>query len=344
MTHHADEQLRLIADLRTWIRQNTDLGTAWYLDEGDRPDVIPTALATSSPPAPVATAATVATDPDPAPDSASAVEVPSRPRTPAPVTGAAAPAAVQPAPAPTPTPAPAAAAAPKDAAFQAMCDAFVAETLGLIDRAAHADPLRLPDEPLLAAHGGDPAAAMAALRSEVLPCTACDLGATRTHTVFGSGHPRADVVFVGEAPGRDEDLQGEPFVGASGQLLTKILGAIGFAREDVFICNILKCRPPNNRDPLPEEVAHCEPHLQRQLAILRPRIICCLGRVAAQTLLKTDLSLGRLRRTVHFYRGVPVMATFHPAALLRNPKWKRDTWDDVRKLRALCDALRAREG
>ena len=130
----------------------------------------------------------------------------------------------------------------------------------------------------------------------------------------------------------------------SGQLLTKILGAIGYSRDDVYLCNILKCQPPSARDPQPFEVQHCEPHLKRQLAILQPRVICCLGRVAAQTLLKTDLSLGKLRHSVHFYEGVPVMATFHPAALLRNPGWKRDTWDDVRKLHALSEALQAEEG
>jgi DNA polymerase len=256
-------------------------------------------------------------------------------------TPAAAIAVPRPAPAPA-APAPAASLA-ADPVFAAQCEQFVADTLALIARQAEADPVALPAEPLLADHGGDAASALEALRQEVLPCTACDLSSGRTKTVFGAGSARADVVFIGEAPGRDEDLQGEPFVGASGQLLTKILAAIGFAREDVFICNILKCRPPNNRDPQPAEVRQCEPHLQRQLAILQPRVICCLGRVAAQTLLQTDLSLGKLRRAVHFYRGVPVMATFHPAALLRNPAWKRDTWDDVRKLRALCEALTARE-
>jgi len=221
-------------------------------------------------------------------------------------------------------------------AFSIACDQFVAEALSAI--ASH-DAVRAEDDALLAEHGGDGVAAMAALQVIVDPCTACDLSASRTKTVFGVGNPAAEVVFIGEAPGEAEDRQGEPFVGASGQLLTKILGAIGFARQDVYICNILKCRPPNNRDPLPAEVAQCEVHLKRQLALLRPRVICCLGRVAAQTLLKTDLSLGKLRNTVHFYEGVPVMATFHPAALLRNPKWKRDTWDDVRKLKALSEAL-----
>ena len=219
--------------------------------------------------------------------------------------------------------------------FQQACDAFVVRTLALIDQQPRSGP------GADAVH--DKAAALAALKAEVLPCTSCALHESRNNTVFGAGDPDADVVFIGEAPGRDEDLQGEPFVGKSGQLLTKIMGAIGYGRENVFICNILKCRPPNNRDPLPVEVKACEPHLKRQLAILDPKVICCLGRVAAQTLLGTDASLGRLRETVHFYEGIPVMATFHPAALLRNPGWKRDTWNDVRRLRALVDALRARE-
>ena len=255
------------------------------------------------------------------------------------------PAAPRAAPADRPDPAAAAApppAAAVDPAFAAACAAFVAETLALIDREGVPPGGTLPPDPLLAAHGGDKAAALAALCAEVLPCAKCDLHRARTHTVFGTGNPDADLVFIGEAPGQDEDLQGEPFVGRSGQLLTKILGAIGYAREDVYICNILKCRPPNNRDPLPVEVEQCEPHLRRQLAILRPRAICCLGRIAGQTLLGTDASLGRLRQAVHFYAGIPVTVTFHPAALLRNPGWKRDTWDDVRRLRALVDALAVR--
>jgi DNA polymerase len=231
-------------------------------------------------------------------------------------------------PEPESAPAP---AGPADDPFLAVCNEFVAKTLPLIKsqprRAAAEEPVK------------DKTAALAVLKEEVLPCTACSLHESRHTTVFGAGNPDAEVVFIGEAPGRDEDLQGEPFVGKSGQLLTKIMGAIGYSREDVFICNILKCRPPNNRDPQSDEVASCEPHLKRQLAILDPKVICCLGRVAAQTLLGTDASLGRLRETVHFYEGIPVMATYHPAALLRNPGWKRDTWNDVRKMRALVDAL-----
>ena len=183
--------------------------------------------------------------------------------------------------------------------------------------------------------------ALRLLAGEVATCTSCPLREERTQTVFGVGDPDADLVFIGEAPGREEDLQGEPFVGRAGQLLNEILKAIGFRREEVYICNILKCRPPNNRDPEPDEVACCEPFLRRQLAIIEPKLICCLGRVAAQNLLGTRATLGALRETVHSYEGIPVMATFHPAALLRNPHWKRPTWDDVRKLRALYDALRA---
>ncbi len=232
---------------------------------------------------------------------------------------------------------PAAAARETKAAdpFDELCTLFVARILPLIEN----QPARQAQ--VLSA--ADKVTALAALREEVMPCTACQLHQDRNTTVFGAGSPDADVVFVGEAPGRDEDLQGEPFVGRSGQLLTKILTAIGYDRDEVFICNILKCRPPNNRDPQPAEVAACEPFLKRQLDILNPRVICCLGRVAAQTLLGTDASLKRLRETVHFYEGIPVMATYHPAALLRNPSWKRETWNDVRKMRALVEALKQGE-
>jgi len=231
---------------------------------------------------------------------------------------------------PQPQPQPESQSSPEDP-FDEISSQFVAQTLPLIQRQ--------PARPQTGPASLDKAAALAALREEVLPCTACALHQSRQSVVFGSGSPDAEVVFVGEAPGRDEDIQGQPFVGRSGQLLTKILAAIGYGRDEVFICNILKCRPPNNRDPQADEVTACEPHLKRQLAILNPRVICCLGRVAAQTLLGTDASLKRLRETVHFYEGIPVMATYHPAALLRNPGWKRETWNDVRKLKALVDAL-----
>lgn len=174
---------------------------------------------------------------------------------------------------------------------------------------------------------------------QVKGCTKCPLHQSRTNTVFGVGNPDADVVFVGEAPGRDEDRQGEPFVGRAGQLLNKILQAIGFEREDVYIANVLKCRPPDNRDPAPDEVMHCEPYLLRQLEIIEPKVICALGRIAGVTLLKTSTSLGRMRTQVHDYHGIPMVVTYHPAALLRNPNWKRPAWEDVQNLRRLYDEL-----
>jgi uracil-DNA glycosylase family 4 len=225
----------------------------------------------------------------------------------------------------------------REEAFLRECTDFVADSLAAIEqtRQASAAPVAVADKPV-----ADKAAALAALAAEVTTCTKCALHGGRTQTVFGSGSADADLVLVGEAPGRDEDLQGQPFVGASGQLLTRILAAVELGRDDVYICNILKCRPPNNRDPQADEVVQCEPHLGQQLAILEPRLILCLGRIAAQTLLGTKASLSSLRRTVHVYRGLPVMATYHPAALLRDAKYKRDTWDDFRKVRALLDALR----
>jgi len=170
-------------------------------------------------------------------------------------------------------------------------------------------------------------------------CTRCPLHKTRTHFVFGEGNPNAPIMFIGEAPGRDEDLRGRPFVGRAGQLLTKMLAAINFSREEVFIGNILKCRPPNNRDPLPTEVQLCEPHLHAQLTIIQPRLICALGRIAAQTLLKVTTPLSRLRGQVHDYRGIGLVATYHPAALLRNPQLKKGAWEDLLLLRREHDRL-----
>jgi uracil-DNA glycosylase len=178
------------------------------------------------------------------------------------------------------------------------------------------------------------------LNSMICECQKCSLGGTRTKFVFGVGNPKAEIVLIGEAPGADEDAKGEPFVGRAGQLLNKILEAIHFKREDVYICNILKCRPPNNRDPLPEEVQECEPYLWKQLEIIKPKIILCLGRISAQVLLKTADSLTKLRENVHDYRGIPLMVTYHPAALLRNPNWKRPTWEDVQKLRKMYDEMK----
>ncbi len=169
-------------------------------------------------------------------------------------------------------------------------------------------------------------------------CRKCPLAETRHHLVFGAGNPEANLMLIGEAPGEDEDLQGKPFVGKAGQLLDKILAAIDFQREDIYIGNILKCRPPGNRDPLPQEIALCLPHINRQIEIIQPKIILALGRIAAQTLLETTSSLGRLRGRVHTYReDILLMVTYHPAALLRNPQWKRPVWEDVQQLRHLYD-------
>ncbi len=158
-------------------------------------------------------------------------------------------------------------------------------------------------------------------------CLKCPLGETRTNFVYGVGNPKADVLFIGEAPGREEDLKGEPFIGRAGQLLDKILAAIKFKREDVYIANILKCRPPNNRDPQPDEMATCMPHLLEQIHIIKPKIICALGRISAQALLNRSTPLGKLRKQWHEYCGIPFIATYHPAALLRFQSYKKDVWE-----------------
>jgi DNA polymerase len=171
------------------------------------------------------------------------------------------------------------------------------------------------------------------LQGEVAGCTLCDeLAATRTQTVFGVGNPRARLCFLGEAPGADEDRQGEPFVGRAGQLLNKIIEACRTHREDVYILNILKCRPPGNRNPLPHEALNCRRYLDRQLQLIGPEFICCLGAVAAQNLLGTTESIGRMRGKVLVYGMAKVICTYHPAYLLRNPAAKKDCWDDMKLL------------
>jgi DNA polymerase len=171
------------------------------------------------------------------------------------------------------------------------------------------------------------------LQQHVAACTLCDeLASTRTQTVFGVGNPQARLCFLGEAPGADEDRLGEPFVGRGGQLLNKILEACKLRREDVYILNMLKCRPPKNRNPLPQELANCRPFLERQLELIQPEFICCLGAVAAQSLLSTTVPIGRLRKAVHAYRDAKVVCTYHPAYLLRNPAAKKDTWEDMQFL------------
>lgn len=178
---------------------------------------------------------------------------------------------------------------------------------------------------------------------QICHCTRCALGRLRQNFVFGAGDPQAGILFVGEAPGADEDRLGQPFVGAAGQLLTRIIAAMGLRREEVYLCNVLKCRPPNNRDPLPEEIAQCEPYLKRQIEIVRPKIICALGRIAAQALLKTEEPMKHLRGRLHRYEGIPVIVTYHPAALLRNPQWKRPTWEDIKWLRREYDGVELRD-
>lgn len=179
------------------------------------------------------------------------------------------------------------------------------------------------------------------LYEKIKECKKCDLWKTRTNFVFGTGNPKAKVVVVGEAPGAEEDKQGKPFVGRAGQLLTQILASVNFTREEVFICNVLKSRPPENRNPTPDEIRACEPYLIKQLDIIKPKLILCVGTFAAQTLLKSKDSLGKMRGQFHTYNGIPLMVTFHPAALLRNPNWKRPTWEDVQLFRKEYDKLMA---
>jgi uracil-DNA glycosylase family 4 len=186
----------------------------------------------------------------------------------------------------------------------------------------------------------DPAFKLATLDEvarTVAECRRCPLYATARNPVPGTGDPDADLMVVGEAPGANEDEQGVPFVGQAGQLLTKILEAIALSRGDVFIANVLKHRPPGNRNPLPEEVVACSPYLVRQIELVRPKVILALGTFAAQTLLDTKLTIGKLRGQVHRYYGVPLVVTYHPAALLRNPSWKRPTWEDVQLARRILD-------
>jgi DNA polymerase len=322
----------LLADLATYLEQQRRTGGEFYFE-------VPPGEVSAAPDGeqPVQREIEAPSAPEPATEPAAAPDPPAAPR-----------------PAPT-------FRIDDDDPFAQECAVFVQDALALIARSrglrpaaprpqqtqtglfesgarTEADPEPMPAEP------EDPADALEALGAEVRACTACGLHAGRQNAVPGAGNARATLMLIGEAPGQAEDQQGLPFVGPSGKLLTDILKAIGFARDDVFIGNVLKCRPPGNRDPERAEVQACEPYLRRQIRIIQPRVILCLGRIAAQTLLGTTASLRSLRETVHFFAGVPVMATYHPAALLRNPASKRDTWDDVRKLRVLHDALASSDG
>jgi DNA polymerase len=180
---------------------------------------------------------------------------------------------------------------------------------------------------------------LAELEKMVAGCTKCGLHETRTNAVFGDGSPSARLVFIGEAPGRDEDLQGVPFVGRAGKLLDKMIAAIDFSRENVYIANILKCRPPGNRNPKEDEITSCEKYLARQIELIDPVLICALGRVAGQNLLGARAPLHVLRKGIHHYNGIRVVVTYHPAALLRNPNWKKGAWEDLQMLRELHDEL-----
>lgn len=192
-------------------------------------------------------------------------------------------------------------------------------------------PASVKGRPSAVKHSGSNQDELITLRQEVVTCTKCDeLAGTRRQVVFGSGSAKARLMFVGEAPGFEEDVQGLPFVGKAGQLLTRILEAMGLTRNDVFIANVLKCRPPGNRNPLPDEIMNCQPYLAKQIEIIQPKVICALGNFAAQVLLKTEKSISALRGTFYDYQGIKVLPTFHPAYLLRNPGEKRKVWEDMK--------------
>lgn len=213
--------------------------------------------------------------------------------------------------------------------------AAIAPTSPPVTKVAAQAPAKQTPKSAAGTASNDRLMALDVIRREVAGCTLCtELATTRTQTVFGVGNVRPRLVFMGEAPGADEDRQGEPFVGRAGQLLNKIIEACTMRREDVYILNTLKCRPPGNRNPLPEEAANCRGFLDRQLEVLRPEYICCLGAVAAQNLLQTQETIGRLRGRFHDYHGIRVLCTYHPAYLLRNPAAKKDCWQDMQILLA----------
>lgn len=215
------------------------------------------------------------------------------------------------------------------------------ENITLKDKEEKFKSITIVEEENLFAEEWEKSGILNELYSKIKICTKCNLYKTRTNFVFGSGNENADIVVIGEAPGSEEDLQGQPFVGRAGQLLTKMLSSININRDEVYICNILKCRPPGNRNPLPEEIKLCEPYLIKQLKLINPEFIIALGSFAAQTLLKTKEPLGRLREKVFNYnisgKGIKLIVTFHPAALLRNPHWKKPAWEDLKMFRAMYD-------
>ncbi len=197
-------------------------------------------------------------------------------------------------------------------------------------RLKESDPLAMVNAPADTVDVNTPT--LQDIRQELGDCHRCPLCQKRTHIVFGEGNPQARLAFVGEAPGADEDMQGRPFVGKAGQLLTKIIQAMGLTRQDVYICNILKCRPPSNRNPKPDEITTCEPFLVKQLQVIQPKVICALGTFAAHTLLKTEVPITVLRGRFHTYQGIHLMPTYHPAYLLRNPGAKKKVWEDMQMI------------
>lgn len=231
-------------------------------------------------------------------------------------------------------------------------DALIEETLRVLERMrregvthveVRPETLAIPLQPLpssspvesspMAARPADAEAQLAQLAAEASRCVRCaELAQCRTQVVFGVGNPRAELMFIGEAPGADEDAQGEPFVGRAGQLLTKIIQAMGFARHEVYIANVLKCRPPENRTPLPMEVANCLPYLQRQIELIQPRAMVALGATAMRALLDVQIGITKMRGHWYYYRGIPIMPTYHPAYLLRNPAAKREVWQDMQEV------------
>ena len=214
----------------------------------------------------------------------------------------------------------------------------VASTAEAIELLSSPSPLpeREARAPMPDSSSADRPGTLAALSKEISFCGRCGLCNTRTQTVFGVGNPHADLVFIGEAPGEEEDRHGEPFVGKAGQLLTDIIEkGMQLRRDEVYICNVLKCRPPGNRDPHPDEVQQCEPFLAQQLEVIQPKVICALGKFAAHTLLNSTESMWKLRGHWHWYRGIPVRVTYHPSYLLRSPQEKRKTWEDVQEIMKL---------
>ncbi|HNX01881.1 MAG TPA: uracil-DNA glycosylase [Candidatus Cloacimonadota bacterium] len=185
-----------------------------------------------------------------------------------------------------------------------------------------------------------PSRLLAELKAQYENCTKCGLSSGRLHLVYGEGDPHAKLMVIGEGPGEQENLQGRPFVGPAGELLNRMLEAIQIKRSDVYICNIVKCRPPGNRDPLPEESEACVPYLLEQMSVIRPRLLLLLGRVAAITLLKQEMTLGQFRSEIREFQGIPTYVTYHPSALLRNPEWKKFAWEDLKKLKTAYELVK----